>query len=107
MPTLRIQFHRAGLRSGGQSQPVASAAISSANLAITGVATVSGSQITVPADGPFALKLKAIGSECYVAVGATPDPTAEPRMHLLDGESEWVYALAGEKIAVISSALDA
>lgn len=60
------------IASGLQSETIASGATSAA-------ATL--------ANAINAARVKAIGGAMYVSIGAAPDPSVNPRLHLADGES--------------------
>lgn len=107
MSLLRVQFHKPGLVHANGLAPVAGVPASGGGtLGVSGTPTAGGSQLTVPASGPWAIKLQAIGADCYYAIGSSPDPTAEPRGWLASGEVEWVFAAEGEKIACVAASLE-
>lgn len=106
MAFLRVQFHLPGINHAGGVAPIAGVpAAGSQTLSILPDVTTDSDEITVPAGGPWAIKLRAIGNDCWYAIGDAPNPAAEPRGYLADGEVDWIHAEAGQKIACVEATL--
>src|SRR3954453_22542401 len=90
MAKLRIEFELFGGgrgKLGGQIDAPEQNLLGAVTLAVSGVATLPGSQPTVPsgAAGIYA-RIIALDGPCYVAVAASPDPTSGNPMFVLPGQ---------------------
>jgi hypothetical protein len=116
MSTLRIEFIKASEpKNGVPNAAAASRVLSESELAITGVATIVGSQPAAPAEASHAV-LFAVGSAAYVdfdghkgmsaGVAIAADPTTVKRFYVPAGQSRIITGFAtGAKFSAITSSI--
>jgi hypothetical protein len=105
MPRLRVEFCSLGSgrgRLGGQVDLPAAEPLGSLTLEVGASPPAPDDRPIVPAgQGTVFARLLAVETALFVAIGASPDPTAEPRILLLPGAPHLVHALPGLAIAAV------
>jgi hypothetical protein len=105
MPKLRVEFCSIGSgrgRLGGQIDLAAAEPLGSVTVDVGLTPTPSGSRPLVPSGaGTVFARLLAVESAIYADIGASPDPTADPRILLLPERPVVVHATAGTAVAAV------
>ena len=105
MPKLRHEFCALGSargRLGGQVDLPAAEPLASAILDLGSSPTLPGSRPVVPSGvGTVFIRLVALEHAAYVALGPSPDPTAEPRILLLPGRPQILHAPPGALVSAM------
>lgn len=109
MPSLRVECHALGVargRLGGQIDAREAAPVAATTLPVAGTPTAPGDQFVVPAGpDPLFAELTALEAPAYVAVGALPDPTREPRLLVAPGAPQRVHLASGDRVSVALAAV--